>query len=157
MNLSSLRCQCGTLMSDPDDAHRCVHLSGARIGCHDICESTWYRGLQRAGMSVSKQPKNRHLQMQGNSPLPGSEGYGNRGDLLGVSLTRMVELVVTFVHTTGKAGRTQGAHKEAGKSVRIREATKRRHHAKAGTSGCNSCARDPRAIGGQGPRNRSGS
>ena len=86
-------------------------------------------------MSVSKQPKNRHLQMQGNSPLPGSEGYGNRGDLLGVSLTRMVALVVTFVHTTGKAGRTQGAHKEAVKSVKIREATKRKHHAKAGTSG----------------------
>ena len=42
---------------------------------------------------------------------------------------------MTFVHTTGTAGRTQGAHKEAGKSVRIREATKRKHHAKAGTSG----------------------
>ena len=85
-------------------------------------------------MSVSKQPKNRHLQMQGNSILSGSAGYGNRGDLLGVSLTRMVELEVTFVDTTGTAGRPQGAHKEAGKSVRIREATKRRYHAKVGTS-----------------------
>ena len=28
---------------------------------------------------------------------------------------RMVELDVTFVHTTGTAGRTHGAHKEAGK------------------------------------------
>ena len=86
-------------------------------------------------MSVNKQPKNQHLQMQGDSPLPGSQGYWNRGDLLGISLTRMVELDVTFVHTTGTAGRTLGAHKEAGKSVRIREATKRKHHAKAGTSG----------------------
>ena len=94
-------------------------------------------GLGRAEgcAGVSKKPKNRHLQMQGNSPLPGSEGYGNRGDLLGVSLTRMVELNVTFVHTTGTAGTTQGAHKEAGKSVRIREASKRRHHSKAGKSG----------------------
>ena len=135
VNPGSLRCQCGTLMSDPDHPHTCVHLSGARIGRHDICENAWYRGMQRTGMSVSKQPKNRHLQMQGSSPLPGSQGYGNRGDLLGVSLTRMVELDVTFVHTTGTAGRTQGAHKEAGKSVRIREGTKRKHHAKAGTSG----------------------
>ena len=47
----------------------------------------------------------------------------------------MVELDITFVHTTGTAGRIQGAHKEAGKSVKIREATKRKHHAKAGTSG----------------------
>ena len=50
-------------------------------------------------------------------------------------LTRIVELDVTFVHTTGTAGSTQGAHKEAGKSVKIREATKRKHHTKAGTSG----------------------
>ena len=47
----------------------------------------------------------------------------------------MVELDVNFVHTTGTAGRTQDAHKEAGKSIRIREDTNRRHHAKAGTSG----------------------
>ena len=33
------------------------------------------------------------------------------------------------------AGRTQGAHKKAGKSVRIREATKRKHHEKVVTSG----------------------
>ena len=58
-----------------------------------------------------------------------------RGDLLGVSITRMLELDVTFVHTTGTAVRTQGAHKEAGKSVKIREDSKRKHHAKAGTSG----------------------
>ena len=42
---------------------------------------------------------------------------------------------MNFVHTTGTAGRTQDAHKEAGKSIRIREDTNRRHHAKAGTSG----------------------
>ena len=87
--------------------------------------------MQRAGMSVSKQPKNRQLQMQGNSPLPGSEGYGNTGNLLGVSLTRMMELDVTFVHTTGTEGRTQGAHEKAGKSFRIREATKRKQHVSA--------------------------
>ena len=91
--------------------------------------------MQRAGMSVSKQPKNQHLQAQGHTPLPGSLGYGNWGDLLGASPTRMVELGVTFVHTTGMAGRTQGAHKEAGKRVKIREAPKRKHHAKAGASG----------------------
>ena len=62
-------------------------------------------------------------------------GILQQGDLLGVSLTRMVELDVTFVHTIGTAGRTQGAHKEAGKSVKIREATKKKHHANAGTSG----------------------
>ena len=33
------------------------------------------------------------------------------------------------------AGRTQGAHKETGKSVNVREATKRKHHAKVSTSG----------------------
>ena len=49
--------------------------------------------------------------------------------------TRMAELDITFVHTTGRAVKTQGAHKEAGKSVKIREAMKRQHHAKAGTSG----------------------
>ena len=85
-------------------------------------------------MPVSKQPKNLHSQMQGYIHLPGSQGYGNRADLLGVSLTRMAELDVSFIHTTGKAARTQGLHKEAGKSVKIREATKRKHHAKAGTS-----------------------
>ena len=50
----------------------------------------------------------------------------------------MVELDVPFVHTTGTAGRTQGAHKEAGKSFRIREAP-----FKGGDVGvhlCNSCA-----------------
>ena len=73
--------------------------------------------------------------MQSNTPLPGFKGYGNRGDLLDVSLMRMVELEGTSVHTTGTAGRTQGAHKEAGKSVRIREVNKRRHNAKARISG----------------------
>ena len=34
---------------------------------------------------------------------------------------RMVELDITFVHTTGTAGRIQGAHKETGKSVKIRQ------------------------------------
>ena len=127
VNPGSLRCQCGTLMSDPDHPHTCVLLSGARIGRHDICENAWYRGMQSAGMSVSKQPKNRHLQMQDSSPIPGSEGYGNRGDLLGVSLTRMVELYVTFVHTTGSAGRTQGVHKEVSGFVKTpRESTMRR-------------------------------
>ena len=53
-----------------------------------------------------------------------------------MSLTTVVELDVTFVHTTGTAGRTQGAHKEAGASVKIGENSKRKHHAKAGTSGC---------------------
>ena len=71
-------------------------------------------------MSVSKKPRNGHLQAQGNTSLLGSQGYGNRGDLLGLSVTRMVELDVTFVHTTGMAGRTQGAHKEAGNSVNLR-------------------------------------
>ena len=45
---------------------------------------------------------------------------------------------MNFDHTT--AGRTQGAHKEAGESVRIREANKRRHHARKGTSGYTSVA-----------------
>ena len=54
----------------------------------------------------------------------------------------MVELDITFVHTTGTVGRTQEVHKEAGKSVKIREATKRRHHAKAGTSGYTSAFGD---------------
>ena len=122
------------LMPDPDHPHTCVHLGGAIIGRHDICDHTWYRGMQCAGMSVGNQPKNRHLQAQGHAPVPGSQRYGNRGDLLGVSQTRMVQLE-TFAHTTGMAGRTQGAHQEAGKSAKIREATKRIHHAKAGTSG----------------------
>ena len=85
VNPGSLRCQCGTLMPDPDHPHTCVHLGGARIGRHDIRKNAWYRGMQHAGMSVSKQPKNRHLQAQGHAPLPGSQGYGNRGYLLGVS------------------------------------------------------------------------
>lgn len=42
---------------------------------------------------------------------------------------------MAFVHTTGRTGRSQGAHKEAGKSVKLREARKRRHRAKEGTSG----------------------
>ena len=118
-------------MSDPDHPHTCVHLSGARIGRHDICENAWYRGMQRAGMSVSKQPKNQHLQMQGNSPLPGSEGYGNRGDLLGVLLTRMVELDVTFVHTTrgqrgGLRAHTRKQEKVSGYVKPPREGTMQR-------------------------------
>ena len=32
-------CECGTLISDPDYQHICVHLSGARSGRHDICKS----------------------------------------------------------------------------------------------------------------------
>ena len=63
-------------------------------------------------MSVSKQPKNRQLQKQEHTPQPGSQGYGDRGDPLGVSLSRMLELGVTFTHTTGTAGRTQGTHKK---------------------------------------------
>ena len=43
--------------------------------------------------------------------------------------------MTTFIHTTGTAGSTQGAHKEAGKSVRIFEANKIQHLAKVGTSG----------------------
>ena len=87
-------------------------------------------------MSVSKQPKRRLLQIQGRTPLPGAHRYGNRRAPPGVSLTRMVELDVTFAHTTGTARRTQRAHKEAGKGSKIREVTERMHHAKAGTTGC---------------------
>ena len=63
VNPRSLHCQCGTLMSDPDHPYTILHLSAARIGRNDICESALYRGMQRAGMSVSKQPKNRHVQV----------------------------------------------------------------------------------------------
>lgn len=52
--------------------------------------------------SVTKQPKPCHLQQQ--APLPNEKGDGNMGDLLGVSLTSMVGLDVTFVVTTGKTG-----------------------------------------------------
>ena len=52
-----------------------------------------------------------------------------------MSRTIMVELDVTFVHTTGMAGRTQGGNKEAGPSVSIRETSKRRHRVKEGTLG----------------------
>ena len=62
VNLGSLRCQCWTLLSDPDHPQTCVHLGGANIGRHDTYKSAWYRGMQHAGMSVSKQPKNQHLQ-----------------------------------------------------------------------------------------------
>ena len=65
VNPGALRCQCGTLMSDPDHPHTCVHFGGARIGRHDMYENAWYRGMKRAGMSVCKQAKNRHLQLQG--------------------------------------------------------------------------------------------
>ena len=41
----------------------------------------------------------------------------------GVSPTRMVELVVIRIDTTGTAGRRQGAHKEAGKRVSNRQET----------------------------------
>ena len=123
VNPGSLRCQWGLFMTEPDHLHSCMHLSGAIVGRKDFCENAWYRGVQRAGMSASKQPKNLHLQMQGHTPLSGTSGYRNSGDLLRASLTRMVELDVTFVHTTGTAGRTQGARKEASKSVKMREAT----------------------------------
>ena len=89
-------------MSDPDPPHACVHLGGARVGRHDMCENILYRGVQREGISVCKQTKNRHLQPQGHTPLPGSQGYGNRSDLLGVSLTRMVALGVTFIQLGGQ-------------------------------------------------------
>ena len=46
-----------------------------------------------------------------------------------------VELDITFVLTTGKTGRAQGAHKGAGECVNQRERTNRSHDAKAGTSG----------------------
>ena len=60
-----------------------------------------------------------------------------------MNLTIMVELEVTFCShnarrggaSMGGVGRTQGGHKETGKSCKIREATKRKNHAKAGTSG----------------------
>ena len=96
VNPGSMRCECETLMSDTDHPHICVHLMGARIGPHDVFANAWYRVMQRAGMYVSKRPRNQHLQMQVNSPLPGSEGYGNRGYLLGVSLTRMVDSASNF-------------------------------------------------------------
>ena len=66
--------------------------------------------MQRVGMPVNKQPKNRHFQDQ--ALLPGEKGCGNKGDLLGVSLTLMVELDVTFDLSTGRTGRAQGAHRE---------------------------------------------
>lgn len=84
---------------------------------------------------LSKQLNNLHLQKQGHTPLRGSRGHENRETLLGVSLTRMMQLHVTFSHITETAGRTRGAHEEAGKSVRTHEANKGRHHAKEGTSG----------------------
>ena len=88
--------------------------------------------MQRAGMSVRRQPKNRHLRSQGHTPLSGTQDTATGETSLECPPPRMVELDVTFVHTTGRAGRIQGAHKEAGKSDKIREATKRQHHAKAG-------------------------
>ena len=69
------------------------------------------------------------------TPLPGAQGCSNRVELIGVYLTRMVVLDVAFVRTTRMAGRNQGAHKEAGKSLMNREATKKTPHAKVGTSG----------------------
>ena len=73
-----------------------------------------------------------HVPLQ--QSLPGSHAYGNRANLLGVSLKRMVEMDVIFLHTTGAAGRSQGAQKAAVKSVKIHEATRRKQHAKVGTS-----------------------
>ena len=82
---------------------------------------------------MNKQPKNRHFQDQ--ALLPGEKGCGNKGDLLGVSLTLMVELDVTFDLSTGRTGRAQGAHKGTGECVKQRQKAKGRHHAKAGTAG----------------------
>lgn len=48
---------------------------------------------------------------------------------------KIVDLDVTFVHTTEAAGRAQAPQKGAGKSVKICAATKRKQHAKGGTSG----------------------
>lgn len=76
--------QFGTLMSVPDHPHTaCVHLGGAIIDRHDLRENAWYPGMQHAGMSVHKQPQNRHMQTQPH--LPESKGYVDRGDLVGVS------------------------------------------------------------------------
>ena len=58
VNPWSVRSQCGTLMSGPDHPHTCVHLNGARMGQCDIHENGRYRGMQRAGMYVSKKSKN---------------------------------------------------------------------------------------------------
>ena len=110
VNPGALRCQCGTLMSDPDHPHMCAPWR---------CKNWLPRYMQKR--MVPRNATRRHVCVQAaketappfarlhGAPLPGSQGYGNRGDLLTLSLTRMVELDVTFVHTTGTAGRTQGA------------------------------------------------
>ena len=36
VNPGSLRCECGSSMSDPNHPRTCVHLDSARIGSHDI-------------------------------------------------------------------------------------------------------------------------
>ena len=132
----TLRCECGVSLSTPDHAQTCSKLSGARIGRHDIGENCWYRGMHRAGLAACKQPTNRHLESdQEKRVAPGTKGFGKRGDILGVSLDRMVEMDYTVVLCTGETARKTGAHTEAGKCAKAREKQKCNHHAKGGTTG----------------------
>lgn len=95
-------------MSHPDRLHTCAR---CRNGLSQkFCGIAW---MLRAGMSVSKQPKNGNLKTQTQAPLPGNQGYCSSGASL-VSLTGMVKLEQTIFHTTGTIDRSQGAHKDAG-------------------------------------------
>ena len=82
---------------------------------------------------MSKQPKKRLLQLQGYTLLPGSQGYGNRGGLLGVSLQWIMVLDVTLRShdrdDVEDSGRTQGSRQE------FNEVNKIRHHVKERSSG----------------------
>ena len=65
--------------------------------------------MQRTGMSVTKLPKIATYKNMDHYQVR----KVMRGDPVGGSLTRMEELEIPFVLTTGKTGRAQGAHKEA--------------------------------------------
>ena len=102
-------------MSDPDHPHmcapkRCKNRSPRYLrNCMLPRNAARRHVCEQAAEEPTPADKKANIsgmsgKMQGNSPPPGSERYGNRGDLLGVSLTRMVQLDVTFVHTTGQRG-----------------------------------------------------
>lgn len=92
---------------------RCVCLFTIEVAT-TFAMHAWCRGMQRAGMSATKQSRNHHMQEK--APLRGEKGYANRGDLLGVLMARRVELDVPLF----SALESRGGRKERRKQQMIR-------------------------------------
>ena len=105
----------------------CPKLAHKRTSRHNLLQRTWCRVANRAGLATSIEPLDRHLAAE--AAQPGSQGYGNRGDILFVDLLDLQVGDVSVVHPAGATElQARKSHKVAGASAAARDAEKRAKH-----------------------------